>query len=564
MRMRIGRMAGALLLAAMGIWASSPGARAQGRASSPADDIALQESLLRIPANANYPLVRRVSLGVGKSILVQFPFELKDIVVSAPDKVDAVVQASNRVFLIAKGEGQTNAFFFDTRGQQILLMEINVGADLKGLGDILHRFVPGSNIQAEMAGKAVVLSGTVRTTLDGKRASDIACQFVAANKSVGTPTAAGGNNSTNTVVNQNAHQSRGQYEAKTQDQAAACGSDTKLVINLLVVEGEEQVMLKVTVAEVQRSILKQFGINLGATITSGNFATSLLTDNALPLTAAAGLGKLPLPGIGTQAFDPTTGLTCATAGVLCNYNPGPPGTTAFGNSGVTNTFRGANTALATALRALERDGLLRTLAEPNLTAVSGETANFLAGGEFPIPVVDSDGKLSVTFKQFGVGLAFTPVVLSEGRISMKIASEVSELTTEGAVVLSSISIPALKTRRAHSTVELPSGGSLALAGLISDATRQNIDGFPGLKDVPMIGTLFRSRDFIKQETELVVIVTPYTVRPTARQKLARPDDGLAPASDLKANFLGHLNRIYGRGAEPPPGGLKGDFGFIVE
>jgi pilus assembly protein CpaC len=196
--------------------------------------------------------------------------------------------------------------------------------------------------------------------------------------------------------------------------------------------------------------------------------------------------------------------------------------------------------------------------------VSGEVANFLAGGEFPIPIVDSDGKLTVSFKQFGVGLAFTPVVMTEGRISLKIESEVSELSTEGAVIISGFSIPALKTRRAKSTVELPSGGSLALAGLLSDSTRQNIDGFPGLKDVPVLGTLFRSRDYIKQETELVVIVTPYMVRPTARQNLVRPDDGLSPASDLKANFLGHLNRIYGKGRELPPGGLKGDYGFIVE
>jgi pilus assembly protein CpaC len=231
---------------------------------------------------------------------------------------------------------------------------------------------------------------------------------------------------------------------------------------------------------------------------------------------------------------------------------------------MTNSFHGANTRVTSALRALERDGLVRTLAEPNLTAVSGETANFLAGGEFPVPVVDSDGKLTVQFKKFGVGLAFTPVVLAEGRISLKIDTEVSELTNDGAVVLSSISIPALKTRQARSTVELPSGGSLAIAGLISDSTKQNIDGIPGLKDVPVIGTLFRSRDFIKEETELVVIVTPYMVRPTARQNLARPDDGLAPASDLKANLLGHLNRVYGRGKELPPGDLKGDYGFIVE
>jgi pilus assembly protein CpaC len=208
---------------------------------------------------------------------------------------------------------------------------------------------------------------------------------------------------------------------------------------------------------------------------------------------------------------------------------------------------------------------VKTLAEPNLTAISGESAKFLAGGEFPIPVVDTQGGISVTFKEFGVGVAFTPTVLSEGRISLKIETEVSELTNTGSVALSGISIPALKKRQAKSTVELPSGGSLALAGLISDDVRQNIDGLPGLKDLPVLGTLFRSRDFIKQETELVVIVTPYIVTHTAKQNLARPIDGLGEATDLKANFLGHFNRIYGAGTNAPSAGdLKGDHGFIVE
>ena len=560
MRIISRRTAGALL-AVVGAWAFVPAALAQEPSAGRNDEL-LQQSVLRIPANANFPISRRVTLGQGKSMLVQFPMELKDVLVADPEKADAVVQSSNRVFLIAKGSGQTNAFFFDTKGQQILLLEISVGSDLGGLDDVLRRFVPGSRVAAEMAGKAVVLSGTVRTPLDGKRASDIACQFVAANRSVGQASTSLGASSTSVNVTSQNPPSRAQYEAKTQDQAAACGSDTKLVINLLTVEGEEQVTLKVTVAEVQRSVLKQFGINVGAALAGGNFSTKLLTENALPLTAVAGLGTLPIPGIGTGPLDAVTGPTCATAGILCNYNAGPGGS--FGNSGLTSKFTGGNTQLTGALRALERDGLLRTLAEPNLTTVSGESANFLAGGEFPIPLVDSDGKLTVQWKKFGVGLAFTPVVMSEGRISLKTDIEVSELTTEGAVTISGFNISALKTRQTRSTVELPSGGSLALSGLISDSTKQNIDGFPGLKDVPVIGTLFRSRDFIKSETELVIIVTPYMVRPTVRQNLARADDGLAPASDLKANFLGHLNRIYGKTAQPPPGGLKGDYGFIVE
>jgi pilus assembly protein CpaC len=275
----------------------------------------------------------------------------------------------------------------------------------------------------------------------------------------------------------------------------------------------------------------------------------------LPLTSAAGLARM---GQAVRDNTKPVGQGCDVVLDQVDQNK-------VTNSGIVGVWGTGNNCASQTLRALERDGLVRTLAEPNLTAVSGESAKFLAGGEYPIPVVDSVGKLSVTFKEFGVGVTFTPVVLSEGRISLKIETEVSELTDQGAVVLSGISIPALKKRQAKSTVEMPSGGTLAMAGLLSDDTRKNIDGFPGLKNVPVLGTLFRSQDYIKRETELVVLVTPYMVRPTARQQFARPDDGLAPATDRKSNLLGHMNRIYGRGAPlPVDGGLKGDFGFIVE
>ena len=196
--------------------------------------------------------------------------------------------------------------------------------------------------------------------------------------------------------------------------------------------------------------------------------------------------------------------------------------------------------------------------------MSGETAKFLAGGEYPVPVSADNGSVSIAFKEFGVGVAFTPVVLSEGRISLKIDTQVSELTTEGSLSLGGFQIPSLKKRSAMSTVELPSGGSIVMAGLISETTRQTIEGLPGAKDIPILGTLFRSREFQQAETELVIIVTPLMVRPTAERKLAKPDDGLAPASELKANFLGHLNRVYGKRRQLPDGGLKGDYGFIVD
>ena len=394
--------------------------------------------------------------------------------------------------------------------------------------------------------------GSVRNPIDSKRAADIAREFFRASKGA----VAGGAASQASSAPGNAGQGNG---ATTINLAGTGngGADGEFVtdhavINMLSVEGEEQVQLRVHVAEVSRTLMKQFGINLGAQINAGSFSTSVLTANALPLTAAAGLGTLATPGV-----------TTAT-GLLSLWNKGPAAGV-YGSSGTsTNVDLGGGNKIAQAMQALERDGLIRTLAEPNLTAVSGEAAKFLAGGEYPIPTVDSTGSVSVTFKEFGIGVAFTPIVMSEGRISLKIETEVSELSTDGAVTLNNLIIPALKKRQARSTVELPSGGSIALAGLISDNVKQNIDGFPGLKDLPILGTLFRSKDFIKQETELVIIVTPYLVRPTSRQKLSLPTDGLAEASDLRGNLLGHLNRVYGKSAAQPVGDLKGDYGFIVD
>ncbi len=525
------------------------------------------DSVLRIPANAAFPLSKRVDLGVGRSMIVQFPIPLKDVLVSDPAVLDAVVQSSDRVFLIAKGTGQTNAFFFDEYGQQILSLEVAIGADLSALDQLITRLIPGSNVRSEIAGRAIVLTGSVRTPIDSDRAAQIAAQFAAANADVASVTNTGPsatNNSQTTTSNTTNIGRQSSYQG-TGDPGGGSNSDAadvygaKPIINLLTVEGEEQVMLRVSVAEVQRTTLKQFGINVGAMVNSGNFTTSVLSSNGLPLTAAA-LGTMPIPGAATAAG----ALDFFSGGVTGASFPNAAASPGFTNSGVASVWQSGNQAVGGALRALERDGLIKTLAEPNLTAVSGEPAKFLAGGEYPVPVVDSLGQVSVVYKEYGIGLAFTPVVLSEGRISLKIESEVSELTLEGAVVLSGIQIPALKKRQANSTVELPSGGSIAIAGLLSEDSRRNVDGFPGLKDLPILGTLFRSNDFQRHETELVVIVTPYMVRPVARQELARPLDGLADPTDRKANFLGHINRIYGGGRPAPVGDLKGDYGFIVE
>jgi pilus assembly protein CpaC len=230
---------------------------------------------------------------------------------------------------------------------------------------------------------------------------------------------------------------------------------------------------------------------------------------------------------------------------------------------------------------MERTGLAKTLAEPTLTAISGEAANFLAGGEFPVPKgSDRDGNISVEFKQFGVGLGFTPVVMSDGRISMRISTEVSELTTAGAMMTGSsivtdedgssfaiagVSIPALRVRRAETTVELPSGGSLVMAGLLQESVRQGIDGIPGAKDLPVLGALFRSRDYQSEETELVIIVTPYLVKPANEHELKTPADGFAPPNDLGAILLGRLNSVYSvSGQSSNDASWQGPVGHIVD
>ncbi len=231
--------------------------------------------------------------------------------------------------------------------------------------------------------------------------------------------------------------------------------------------------------------------------------------------------------------------------------------------------------MSATLRAMERAGVIRTLAEPNLTAISGESANFLAGGEFPVPGGYSCDpqtricQLAIQFKKFGVGLNFTPVVLSEGRISLKVMTEVSELSNENAIVLvqgtSTQTIPAIKTRRAETTVEIPSGGALAMAGMIQEQTKHQISGLPGLMQVPVLGTLFKSRDYVNRQTELMVIVTPYIARAVAQKDLSRPDDGFVDSSDPAAILLNRLHRVYGApGGKGPAPGYHGKYGFILD
>jgi pilus assembly protein CpaC len=288
------------------------------------------------------------------------------------------------------------------------------------------------------------------------------------------------------------------------------------------IAGEDQVMLQVKVVEIQRDVLKQFGINFKALLDIGGFAFNLSTVNPFSSATISDANAIGLSGV----------------------------------SGSSN-FNGI-------VRAMESDGLLRTLAEPNLTAVSGQAATFLAGGEFPYQVCDNAGGVrtcTISFKDYGVGLNFTPTVLSQGRINLKIHTEVSELST---VVTGTQSIPSINTRKADTTLEMPDGGSMMLAGLIRETTRQTVNGTPGLKKLPILGALFRSRDFINNQTELVVIVSPHIVRSVAQKQLETPDKNFNPATDRQTILLGRLNKVYGGAGKAPQGAYQGNVGYIVE
>ena len=383
-----------------------------------------------------------------------------------------------------------------------------------------------------------MLSGTVRNAADARRAQDIANIFAngGANTGGGSGGSSGGigGSGTSSSTQGNSSTSSGSNGAinVTSTFASSSGpAPTSKVVNLLTIEGEDQVHLKVTVAEVERSIAKQLGIEMSGNITIGKFSTCAVSGS------------------------------CSTTGNTWGVNG-----SALSDNALSIGYNDGTSSVSATLRALEQTGMIRTLAEPTLTAISGETASFLAGGEFPVPTgQDSSGNITVEFKPFGVALGFTPVVLSEGRISLRVKTEVSELTSDGSFTLNSLTIPGLKVRRAESTLELPSGGSLVMGGMLEDSVNQSISKFPGLGNLPILGPLFRSRDFQRKETELVIIITPYLVKPVARSELAQPDDGFSTASDAQSNLLGKINRVYGaQGAKAPAGTYQGNYGFIIQ
>lgn len=516
------------LLAALAL----AGAAVAVQPASAQNAAAATAAVVRVDLSAAGGGAQSLSLPNGKSAIVELPVDVRDVLVTSPTVADATLRSPRRIFILGLKNGQTDAVFFDAAGRRILTLDIRVDQDTTAVAQTINRVVPGSQVRVDAMNNSLILSGQVTSLADADRAMQV---------------------------------------------ARAAVEKPEQVINMLSISGKDQVMLKVRIVEMQRSVIKQLGFNTNAVLGQVGEAQYLLGSAAQFAVNGSLLGGLSGGYLQDTTKQPTLQGPCdpqLPTGRMCDFVVRD--STAAGNwdtATVKDTAGspGVNKAEAM-IKAFERVGLVRTLAEPNLTTVSGEAARFLAGGEFPVPVAqDANGRISIEFKPFGVGLGFTPVVMSGGRISLKLSTEVSELTSEGAfsarnsATATALVIPALTVRRAETVVEMPSGGAMMIAGLLQEKTRQNLDSLPGMTTLPVLGTLFRSRDYLSGETELVIMVTPYIVQPTNPDRLQTPVDGMRIADDASTILLGQLTKAY-KAKTPAQAGrsYQGPYGYVIE
>ena len=452
---------------------------------------------------------RKLQLPIGKSTIVDLPEDASELFVGNPGVANAVVRSARRLFVMAVGNGQTTIFALDKAGHQMATLEIVVvKRDLTELKSILDRAIPTNDITVQGIEDTVILTGTVASAVDAQKAADIAGGYV------GYSTTGGGSSSSSgsgTSIN---------FSGNTVIPGG--------LINSLTIRGQDQVMLKVQVVEIQRSIVKQLGINL-----AGSWGV-------IPPSSSSN-GSLNNSG--------STGLSAAL-NIVSQKN-----------------------FLNTQINALEQNNVAHILAEPTVTAISGETAQFTAGGTLPVvsssSIDPTTGRCTLTYEQkpYGVNLDFTPTVLSEGRISIHMTTSVTELDSSVAVpnTCGGGTLPGFRLRSNATTLELPSGGSLVSAGLIQKVTQQQIAGTPGLMNLPILGSLFRSRDYQRSESELMIIITPYLAKNLRPEEISRPDDGFSDSTDPQSWLLGRVNRIYSTVSNPDlVKNYKGRVGFIAD
>jgi len=458
-------------------------------------------------------------LPLNRSSLMVLQSPVKEVVIANPDIVD--VYAHNQTYLtfIGKTVGSTNVRLFDASGKLLKDFQISVGYDLPAIRKALKTFIPDETIGVEMVNTSVALTGQVRNNSTTDRALKIVQDYIGSSKS-------GGVSSSSSL-------------SATGDSSGGASQNSN-IINMMKLISGQQVMLRVRVAEVNRDALKRLGVDPQIILAGGNYS---------------GVGAL-----GTAITGITTGATDAWTLPPDTYR----GT--FGGFFQSN----GNHRVGAVINALERDGLFKTLAEPNLVAVSGESAEFLAGGEVPIPIASNGGSggastVTVEYKPYGVSVKFTPDVLSENRIRMLVQPEVSDVTFAQGVTVSGLPVPSIATRKVKTTVELAPGESFMIAGLLKDQTKATIDQLPGLKELPVLGALFRSTEFQRNESELVVSVTPYLVDPLKNSDVKLPTDNFKPASQMEMFFYGVLGAVAADGkpaARIPE--FEGPTGFMVD
>lgn len=443
---------------------------------------------------------------LNRSELMSTTTDMGEVIITDPEVADVYVHGKRRVSVIGKKIGQTTMRVFDGQRNLIRSMDVYVTYDLPAVRKALREFLPGERIGVSMINLRMALTGDVSSAEAAKTAIEIAEEFVH-NKLTDDQT----------------------ETRKKPDPTSA--TEESPIINLMKISAGQQVMLRIKIGEVQRSALKNLGVNLQA-VKTGGFAFQIGT------------------GSGQYGAAPPSGAASGATGAfgLGFFNNASD---SFGTAGLSGHT--GEVGLASAIDALERDGLLKTLAEPNLVALSGEEAQFLAGGEFPIPVPQALGTTTIDYKPFGVALKFTPYVLSANRLRIQVQPEVSEISNANAIKVGTTTAPSFTTRRASTTVELAPGETFMLAGLIQDNMISQIDQLPGAGDIPVLGALFRSTSFQRNQTELVIAVTPFLVDPMKGSDVKLPTDDFRPASFMESIFFGALGGTKGGSVEGPTG-----------
>lgn len=472
---------------------------------------ALSSFMLQVPSAL---AASGLFLPINRSSLVVVKTPIKEVVIANPDVADVYVNNSKTLTVIGKLAGHTNVRLFDGDGKLMQTLEVSVGYDLPAIRKALKNFLPDETIGVEMVNSSIALTGQVHSSTATDKALKIVQEYIG--------NAAG--------------DSKSAASAPTSED----GNQYPKILNMMKIISGQQVMLKVRVSEVNRDALKRLGIDPSLVLSGGNFTFGGALGSAISGLAVGAVANSTLPNPddirGTSSF-------------LWQSN--------------------ANHRAGAVINALERDGLVKTLAEPNLVAVSGEQAEFLAGGEIPVvtPQSSSAGSnvtATVEYKPFGISVKFTPDVLSQNRIRMVVQPEVSEISTANSVVMNGFTIPSITTRRAKTTVELAPGESFMIAGLIKDNTKASIDQLPGLKELPVLGALFRSTEFQRNETELVISVTPYMVDPLKNSDVKLPTDDFRPASQMEMFFYGALGAITTDEHSAYIPQLEGPTGFMVD